>query len=274
MIRSLILTVLLSLVSYSALAGGLGTSLQRQYFPDMACVAADDCEALLNLPQTVKVMCPKTGVHAGTCGVMWAQCTRSSDHVGVFNPLTSLCDFFPVYPDGVVCHSDWDCPQGGGVSQYGDALVSTGTSCHFVPGSYLGVCGAKVTDVQCCTSGVDTWLMCKPDPKSCVSNADCYADGKTCYQGTCQTPNQSQMLGDGNVCDSDADCISSVWGLQCIPSAYAPATGALCQECLQDDSDLDGVDDGCTYDRPVCIWGFFTEDGQERSYYQCQESYS
>ena len=63
-------------------------------------------------------------------------------------------------------------------------------------------------------------------------------------------PDQSDCV---DQCETDADCVSSVWGPFCRESLAWH--GDVCQECFQEDPDGDGIDTGCTPEEPDCDWG-------------------
>ena len=110
---------------------------------------------------------------------------------------------------------------------------------------------------------------------TCLSDIDCYwTEKQTCSEGkVCVDGVLSEKVGDGNICASVADCIGSVWGPYCVPNEPDPI-GNLCQECVQNDADGNGVDDGCPAERPRCSWGLWgwpDEGVPYRSIYMCQE---
>ena len=264
------------LVAAPALAGGNGTVHKRTVLEGTTCTADAGCKELTKLPQVTSAKCIKTGKYKGKCYIQWDECLQVDPNwIGTWNPALGFCEFQPKIPDDALCFSDEDCGAGGGVSQFGNVLVSEGAVCDILnPAPFkFGVCAAIAVGATCCAWGMNEDGSCLPQPKYCFSNADCYADGMTCQDHICKLATFSQQLGDGNVCQFQSECASSPWGQVCVWTQSNSSTGALCQECTQKDEDNNGIDDGCSPERPVCHWGISWPDpvtAEYRSYYQCE----
>lgn len=107
-----------------------------------------------------------------------------------------------------------------------------------------------------------------PETPECLINNDCVFPEVCSEKNACVAIEQSEQIGDGNVCAQNADCINSVWGPYCARSEETDPTG-LCQECLYEDMNNDGVADGCEDAGTGCGWGYFNTDqfGHRPVYY-------
>jgi len=262
----------LTLTASTAFAGGQGT-LYHGKMTGAACTSDADCAHFKQLPQVTNAWCRGET----ECAIRWGECLDFPDYAGVWNPKIGACEFHPVIPQQHFCASDADCGAGGGVQQFGNVKVTSTATCAILnpenKNTPVGTCVGIVSDAQCCAWGEDSWGNCDPQPTYCFSNADCYPSQKGCFDNTCQPASFSQVLDDGNVCIDDLDCVNSTWGPLCVTTLMKSSTGSLCQECQQIDSDADGVDDGCTQERPRCNWGLSWKDSESaevRSYNQCE----
>lgn len=265
---------LLSLISATALAGSNGTSFDNKLMESSSCITDTDCKEFLALPDVTAAACRKVSTTKSKCLIRFATCPAITDHVGKYNKVTKACEYKLVMPElGITCYSGNDCGMAGALSQVNDTMITFMNTCVLFEGKSFGICRGEVTDATCCAWGMDDTGMCLPQTKYCFSNVDCYADEQVCHNNQCQTPSFSQEVGSGNVCNTNNDCGGNMisWGKLCIPTLFNSSTGNLCQECKQG-SAFNGVDAGCTQERPYCKWGPSWNDpltAAKRSVYLC-----
>jgi hypothetical protein len=126
-----------------------------------------------------------------------------------------------------------------------------------------GRCEQEVVECQDGTACNPETFECEPTEPRCIVNIDCYwprqgvCDSKA---GQCIDGNESEVLGEGNVCETDDDCQGSTWGSHCLVSEVHGL--GLCQECREDSN--------CPIEAPTCSWGLWGWDGNFRSFNYCE----
>lgn len=167
----------------------------------------------------------------------------------VCNPLTGACISYVENESCVSCNSDADCS---------DSDACTEDLCNPLTGQCInyddGLCG-----------------------NACEVNIQCYAAQQVCTEDdVCIDIEFMPEVGDGDVCNSDADCDGSPWGPFCVDSGQAEvAFGTLgyCQECPGTGQFFDLCPEGMS-----CSWGLSwqmehpdTDEQLPRSVYMCTE---
>lgn len=212
------------------------------------------------------------------------------------------CQFSQCSQDGLCEYSpmpaDWGCCTGTADCGAGEVCELTGNGNNqCIPDPDVQVCeNNEVLDMatgNCYTQQQFTDTFCEEVEgevlSTCNLNADCYDQGQVCADvasttghGVCVDPVFDMDPGAGNVCETSADCLYSQWGSHCVCEPFNLGGGwtnectPLCQECVQEDWNGDGIDEGCSSAKPTCTWGFMVgladDEGfpTKRLMYTCQ----
>lgn len=102
------------------------------------------------------------------------------------------------------------------------------------------------------------------DDKGDINEIVC-DEGTVLVDGIC-IPEQDPII-----CEDNSDCLYSKWGPLCVFSIIDGVS--YCQACRQEDRDDNGIDDGCSYELPLCAWGVAGDEGNYFPFYWCIECY-
>ena len=187
----------LLLLSSDVLAGGSGWGVDWQHLvlENTRCVSKSQCLPLLDLPNIADVSCVITGSQKGHCRVLIGNCNSTEDMVGIWNPLFKFCEYYAIIPSQIMCVSSAECPSYYEVSQYGNALATSVSTCLILPGSVFGYCELETQSVECCAYGVSLNGTCLPVPlPACAFSWDCLdPPNTTCVQGVCQNVSYEKL---------------------------------------------------------------------------------
>lgn len=189
MSRVMLALCVLLFISSDVLAGGTGggVSWERLVLKNTHCVSKSECLPLLDLPNIADVSCVTAGSLKGHCRVLIGTCYTTEDMVGKWDAFSKSCEYHAIIPSQIMCVSDAQCPWNYEVSQYGNALETSVSTCLILPGSSFGYCGLETLNIECCAYGVSLIGTClSSPPPACESSWDCLDPKTACVQGTCQ----------------------------------------------------------------------------------------
>lgn len=262
-----VLSIIISVLAFTntAFAGGSGGTVYNRLYTKVPCTSVSQCNQFLSLPQVTDVACTQK-----VCMIRYGVCPEFTGYTSKWNATTKACDAFLKAPSDLICSTDAECQGSPGAGLYGDVLADIRQYCDKQPGVAQGICTTYLAEATCCAWGFDGAGNCLPKADYCFSNSDCFTKDQACVNHECRTPSFSTVIGDGNVCLTNQDCnVPGTWGLLCVDGGSP--LGSQCQECSAIDTDGDNVDDGCTPERPYCMWGISWSGplGGKRSFNEC-----